>query len=488
MIEDRAYQARALTLARGAFGKGKRAILLVGPTGMGKTTIAGMIAVGAVERARQRLVSSPTPRAAVVMLAHRRELISQAAARFREFGLDVGAHGVNPLAPVQVTSPQVILARRKMPEADLVIVDEAHHYVSDEWGQIPAGYLASGAKIVGLTATAARADGIGLGAVFDHLVVVAQIGELTSLRFLVECKTFCPKHEPNRLALEPWEAYEKWGEGRSNVVFAPHVKAAEDFAADFRKRGVDAAVVEGNTHEDERDDILARFASGDLRVVVNVMVLTEGWDCPRAKVCTMARRFAHPSLYLQAGGRVLRPERGMAAPGEYARILDLAGNYALHGDIAEERIWSLLGSACRRRGAIDPNAVRLCRSCHNEIPPDLDRCPVCLAPTPLQRTPKGEGVELEEARRQEKKDRLAKMAEDKRVRMLATLYAKGIRDNQANARDRGHAIYKSMTGRYPEGALRSKAWELANHEVAEERGDAWEAPIATEVDDATSGI
>lgn len=480
MIEDRAYQARALTAARAAFAQKKRAVLLVGPTGMGKTTIAGMIAVGAVERrAQQRLASSPaTGRVAVVMLAHRRELVAQATARFREFGLDVGFDGVNPLAPVQVMKPQLILARRKMPDADLVIVDEAHHYVADEWGQIVRAYLNAGARVVGLTATAERGDGLGLGGMFDHLVVVAQIGELTRLGFLVPAKTVHPSYDVRKMACEPWEAYLKWGEGRSNVVFAPHVKAAEDFAQGFRDHGIPAEVVEGETPDDKRDDILGRFASGKLPVVVNVMVLTEGWDCPRAKVCTMARRFASAALYLQAGGRVLRPVNGRTADGEYARIIDLAGNYELHGDIAEERLWSLVGTACRRRMAVDPDAVRLCKSCHNEIPPDMGQCPACLAPVPVLATPKGEGVELEEARREAERERRAALAEDKRVRMLATLYAKQIR--RGKSKKGAEVAYSKMTARWPDNRVTAAAWRIANEEVARERGDAYEPPIVGE--------
>ncbi len=453
-IEDRAYQSRALDEVRAAFARKRRAVLLVAPTGAGKTTIAGLIAQGAVAKGRR-----------VVMLAHRRELIAQAVGRFRSFGLDVGWNGINVGAPVQVTSPQVILARRQMPEADLCIPDEAHHYVSEEWGQIFQGYRAAGARIVGLTATPERGDGLGLGGAdgFDELVVVAQIHELTELGFLVPCDIIDPTAEVNKLACEPWEAYVKHSPGRSAVVFAPHVKAAEDFAADFRRHGVDAGVVEGKMSDEDRDDVLARFASGALKVIVNVMVLTEGWDCPIADVCILARRVGSPSLFLQMVGRVLRPSAGKTR----ALLIDLAGNVELHGEPDEARLWSLDGAACSRM-ATDPNVVRKCRACRNEIPAGLGltACPTCGLALPVQRTPRGEDVELRKREKEERQNAIASMPEDRRVRMLATLYVKALR--KGHKRKAAEMTYRSMTKRYPSAAVGVRAWAMAQEEIASE--------------------
>lgn len=460
IIEDRAYQQRAIVDAREAFARGKRAVLLYAPTGAGKTTIAGCIAKAAVARGKR-----------IAFLAHRKELIDQAASRFRQFGLTVGVQGYPKNAPVQVTSPQIILSRRELPEADLTILDEARHYVSPAFGRIPQTYLAAGTRLLGLDATPERADGIGLGELFDHLVVVAQIRDLTELGFLVPCRVKHPFASPRALALEPTEAFERFAAGRSTVVFAPHVKAAEDFARAFTAKGIPAGVVEGTMADEERELVLDRFARGDLPVVVNVMVLTEGWDCPRAKVCILARRVGSPSLYLQMVGRVLRPYPGDSD----ALLLDLAGNVDMHGEPDEERLWSLTGVASVLASQVR-DGVRFCRTCKAEIPKEVAACPLCGREPPAQETPRGEGIELVDAaeRRAERQAERASLPEDKRLRILQSLYVKNMR--RANGKRVAHHAYKGMTGNYPDARLSEVAWRAAQAEAA------GELPAALEVD------
>lgn len=474
--EERAYQVRAFNAARAAFAGGKRAVLLVAPTGAGKTTVASMIAEATLAK-RKRLV----------FLAHRDELIDQAAKRFRSFGMPVGVRGTNIAAPIQVTSPQTILARRTMPEGDLVILDEAHHYAAASWGEIMKTYLVSGSRCVGLTATPDRGDGLGLGGpfLFDHLEVVAQIPELVDLGWLVPCQIVDPIRDVRALALDPWDAYRQFGEDRSAVVFAPHVKAAQDFARDFNTHGISADVVHGDMDSDDRARVLASYARGEIRVVCNVMVLTEGWDCPRAKVCILARLVGSPSLYLQMVGRVLRPEYVRARPGEYARLIDLAGNVVAHGRPDEPRRFSLIGQACSRLSTYDSDGVRRCQSCHAEIPDGEMACPDCGTPLPVLRTPNAEAVALalrekeeREAAKQKEQERRRALAEDKRVRMLATLYVKGIRNEWQ--RKAAHMSYRGLTGRFPDKKLMANAWLMANDEAAAERGDAYEPPIVRE--------
>jgi len=231
--------------------------------------------------------------------------------------------------------------------------------------------------------------------------------------------------------------------------------------------------VHGNLDDDARDGALARFARGELSVLVNVMVLTEGWDCPRAKVCILARRIGSASLYLQMVGRVLRPYPGV----ERAMLIDLAGNWELHGYPDEERVWSLTGTACTRRSQSN-DGIRFCRVCQTEIPPGLLICP-CGTPLPEQKTPRGEGVELEKIlEREARQEERARLPPDKRVGMLASLYAKGIR--KGHKKRAAELAYRSMTGRYPDTALMVRAWQLANEKVAEERGDAYVPPIVEE--------
>src|SRR6185295_11926979 len=97
----------------------------------------------------------------VLWLAHRRELVQQAASTLERLGLDVGHSGLKASSPVQVASVQTLLARGEAPAASLVVYDEAHHFAAEDWGRLATAY--AGAIRIGLTATPERGDGRGLG-------------------------------------------------------------------------------------------------------------------------------------------------------------------------------------------------------------------------------------------------------------------------------------------------------------------------------------
>jgi len=327
----RPYQERAIADVQGAW-ETARSVCLVAPTGAGKT------------RMGEELVSDPAAR--VVWVAHRRELIQQAADRLRErFG--TSAVGVimpgkyeSPTARIQVATIQTLLARSKRPPATHLVLDEAHHYVATEWTQIAEGYQR--AKVVGLTATPERGDGEPLGDVFERLVVAASYSELVADKFLVPARVHRPKVSlGSDLAQDPLAAWLKCAEGSRTFVFCARVAIATDLAQRFRDAGVPAATVEANTPKAERDDILKRFRRGTLRVLTNVNALTEGVDVPEARTVVLARAFGHVGGYLQAVGRVLRAAEGKPD----AILVDLTGCSIAHGLPTADRTYSLRGRA-----------------------------------------------------------------------------------------------------------------------------------------------
>lgn len=450
IITPRAYQTNAINAARKAVANGAKAPLIVAPTGAGKTTIASIIAKAHQEKGGR-----------VVWLAHRRELVQQGAARLRLFGLDVGAEGLNANAPVQVVMAQTVLARREAPKASLAIFDEAHHYVADEWGEAPRVYRQAGSVLVGLTATPERQDGVGLGGVFDAMIVVAQIRDLmneidpaTGRPYLVRCRVLTPPAPPptGTLEMSPFEAWSKHTPGRPAVVFAASVQAAHDHAAEFHANGVRVGVVHGKLADDKRERILDDFANGRLDVLCNVMVLTEGWDCPRAKVCILARPVGSPSLFLQIVGRVLRPDES----GDDAVLLDLVGAVSKHGDPDEERIYSLDGRACRRAG--ETTGDRFCRRCGGLLPADGSPCADCgAASTRVAATP--------ESRHGDLVDRYAwtkDVPADKQVGMLANMIRKAIKEGASEKR--ASVVYKAMFKRWPNRAQLEAAEAIVGRE------------------------
>lgn len=364
----RAYQLDAIQQARDRIRAGRRAPLLVAPTGAGKSAMAGAVVIA-------HLAQSPENR--VLVVAHRRELISQMAKTLIRMGvpmIDIGEiiPGVTqrPSARVQVASTQTLRARSLMPRATLVIYDEAHHYSSDDWHELTKAY--PGVIRVGFTATPMRSDGRGMAPAFDSLVVVSTIKELTALGFLVPCRVIAPGkplRRPN-MSHTPVDAYLAHANGARTVVFADFVVNAERFVEEFKEKGIDAVVIHGSLSEADRSDALRAHANG--AVLVNCMVLTEGWDSPETSCCILARGCGSVGTYLQIVGRVLRPSPGKTE----ALLIDLTGrSYYDHGAPDTDRTYSLKGKGIRTKGDAEEFA-KGCPVCGQPIE-DGEPCVVC---------------------------------------------------------------------------------------------------------------
>lgn len=333
MTELRPYQVRALDETRRAYCRGKRSICVTMPTGSGKTRLG-------VEFAKGHLAKGGR----VLWLAHRAELISQAAERLRAEGVpEVGVIAADidnpaPNAPVQVASTQTLLARGYYPPASLVVPDELHHYRADTWRTLIEHYSSS--IRLGLTATPERGDGKPLKDICDHIVVGATPRELTELGYLVPCEVIAPaKYNPRRLAGDPVEKYLEHAIGTQAFVFASDIAHAEDLARAYNAAGVPAAVVTGETHRDERAAVLAAFRRGDILALCNVGIFTEGTDVPEVETAVLCRGLGSAGAYLQIVGRILRP-----APNKTrALFIDLPGVSRKYGLPTDDREFSLSG-------------------------------------------------------------------------------------------------------------------------------------------------
>jgi DNA repair protein RadD len=381
----RPYQLDVIDRLRKAAGRHK-AVLLVAPTGAGKTMIASAIVAGAVAKGRR-----------VLFLAHRRELIDQAAAKLAEAGIDAGVilagRDARPAQQVQVAAVQTLWARAfrgskmQRPPADLIVVDEAHHVLARTWAKILAAY--PGALTLGLSATPCRGDGRGLGNFFGSLVECPSVQELVDLGFLVPTKVYAPstpdlagvrvargdfvekdlaeKMDQAQLIGDIVEHWHRLAEGRKTVVFATGVGHSVHIRDEFRQSGVAAEHIDGSTPSEEREAILDRLSRGEISVVTNCMVLTEGWDQPDVACIVLARPTKHVGLYRQMIGRVLRPALGK----DHALVLDHAGSTLLHGFVEDPITWTL------DRDKRAENAAQTARSKHQK--PGLKTCPKCSA-------------------------------------------------------------------------------------------------------------
>jgi superfamily II DNA or RNA helicase len=286
---------------------------------------------------------------------------------------------------VQVGSIQT-LARRldRLPEFDLLVLDEAHHAVAGQWTALLKAQAQ--ARILGVTATPARLDGKGLGitarGVFDILIGGPSIAELTRDGFLVPARYFVPERELDtsgvrevggdfsavdleklmagngRIIGDAIEAYRRHADHRPAICFAATVAHGDAVAAQFREAGYRAACVHGGLPSHERDALIAGLGTGEIEVLCSCELISEGLDVPAVGAVILLRPTQSLCLHLQQIGRGLRP-----APGkDHLIVLDHVGNVLVHGRVEDARAWILDAGPVR---AEDRNAapVKRCEAC-----------------------------------------------------------------------------------------------------------------------------
>jgi superfamily II DNA or RNA helicase len=355
MMDLRYYQSNVCAQFENEIAQGARSILMVAPTGAGKTVIASAIIKGVSRRA--------------LLVAHRREIVNQSSTKLAAFGVPHGViqagdeHKLRPMSAVQVASIQTLHARAirsasmPMPPADLLIIDEAHHACAPTYRAVLEQY--PNAIVLGLTATPCRGDGRGLGGIFTTMIQCPQIPELIDNGYLVKTRVYAPvdpdlcgvqtrqgdyvesqlaeRMDREKLVGDIVTHWLKFGEGRRTVAFACSVGHSIHICDEFVRAGIRAEHLDGATPLDERAAILARLESGQTRVVTNCMVLTEGFDMPDIGCCVLARPTKKMGLFRQMIGRVLRPADGKPD----AIVLDHSGAVFRHGLPEDYVVWTL---------------------------------------------------------------------------------------------------------------------------------------------------
>lgn len=326
--------------------RGLRSVAVVIPTGGGKTTVFSSIAHDFHRTTGRR----------VLVIAHRKELIEQAAARQREESPDltvgiVKAASNQTLADIVVGSVATLRNPRRLRQmlnVGLIIIDECHHSSADSYLKIIAAFPE--ARVLGVTATFTRGDRRGLNKVFDDVVYQVPISLLQQQGYLVHARgrrVGVPSLDLSRVrttagdyrdgdldaalsaSLAPQaivRAVQEHAPHDSTVVFTPGVHFATLMHEAFDAAGFTSAWVSGATPDHERTRILKAAHAGDIQVVSNCAVLTEGWDSPRFKTAVLARPTKSEGLFIQMAGRVLRPYPGYT----HALILDVVGATAMH--------------------------------------------------------------------------------------------------------------------------------------------------------------
>lgn len=410
-MQLRPYQRTAVTKVRRAFSDGHKGVLCVAPTGSGKTVLA---ALGIIQPAAMRGLR-------VTFAVHLREVVDAASRALDELGIE---HGIvmagrkpRPSSPVQVCSIQTV-ASRGAPPTDLLIIDEAHRAAASQYRKLVKAN--DRARVVGLTATAVRSDNKSLrppDAPFTELVQVIQPEELIEQGFLVDAHVYgADTPDLERLKVDPktrdWdrrqtsEAYtrdaklvgdavEQWrrhAAGKRTVTFCCSRSHGRQVCDAFLSAGIPAAYVDGTTSQATRTEQLARLRRGEVLVLVNVDVFTEGWDEPLLECVQVLRPTLSVGRWIQMAGRGLRTinattraqcrKQGIAVPNKrHVIVLDHGGNAQRHGLPTASRQWSLeadapdpLDSARRGGRATAGPQLWTCPKCGRVLEHKVIRC------------------------------------------------------------------------------------------------------------------
>lgn len=372
--------------------KKRRNTLGIAPTGAGKTVMLSSI-VGSFQGTRS------------LILQHRDELVEQNERTFRKVNPGVrtsfytadykrwGEAGEPTFSMIQT------LARSKnlltMPPLDVIFVDEAHHVASDSYIKVieRARQLNPNVMIGGVTATPGRGDSRNLRAAFDnvadqitlaelirdgHLVrprcLVIDTGSKAELSGVRKLATDFDMNEVEKVMntrVINEKVVEKWREhagDRRTVVFASNIQHATDITDEFMRQGVSARVVHGQMTDAQRRNTLEDFDAGKFQVLVNVAILTEGWDCQPVSCVVLLRPCSFKSTMIQMIGRGLRtvdPERYPGIHKDDCVVLDFGYSLLTHRDL--EQVVRLEGDA----------GPKECPSCAATVPAAVAECPIC---------------------------------------------------------------------------------------------------------------
>ena len=345
-MELRPYQQEARTAVESQWEQGNDRTLLVLPTGCGKTIVFAKISEDRVRQGDR-----------VLILAHRGELLDQAADKIKTAtGLICSTEKAEQSCldsqsqwfRITVGSVQSLMRQSRLDRFDpdyfqTIIIDEAHHAVSDSYQRV-LDYF-SGAKVLGVTATPDRGDMRELGSVFDSLAYEYTLPRAIKEGYLSPIKAVTiplkldlsgvgiqsGDFKPGDLdtALDPYlyqiaEEMKKYCGNRKTVVFLPLIKTSQKFRDILNEAGFHAAEVNGNS--EDRAEILEDFDKGRYNVLCNSMLLTEGWDCPSVDCVIVLRPTKVRSLYCQMVGRGTRLCEGK----EHLLLLDFLWHTERH--------------------------------------------------------------------------------------------------------------------------------------------------------------
>ena len=370
----RDYQEELVDGIKRSMSAGNHSIIVQSPPRSGKTVVMAHIAKSATDKNNK-----------VLFFSHRKEINEQVYKTFEnnEVNMDL----------VTIGGVQSLVRKLdKLDEPTIILIDEAHHSKASSYKKI-IDHFPNAYKLL-FTGTPVRLDGSGFDDIAEDIILGKSVKWLQEHGRIALFKYYAPQLiDVSRLKKRAGEFtkqsvdetmktviygdvikhYEKLAKGKQAIVYTHSVEASENVSKAFNEAGYDSIAVSGKTPREERETAMRAFRNGDLKIMVNCELFTEGIDLPNVDVCIMLRPTQSLSLYLQFAMRALNPREGKTAI-----IIDHVGNVERFGLPNQDREWSLQGIVKKKQAAkIGEPTVRVCEMCFATFWSKERICPEC---------------------------------------------------------------------------------------------------------------
>lgn len=386
MIELYDYQELMEHGTRLEFQNGKQFVVAVAPCGAGKTILMTSISLKARINGNRTLI-----------VVHRQELLDQTSKTLTTMGVSHGivaaGYPMNPHEMIQVASIQTVIRRtNKIHPPQIIIFDECHHAAAATWRKLLEIY--PNALVIGFTATPIRLGGQGLRDIFQSMVLGPTVKKLIEWKKLTPFKYLAPPvkadlaglktvkygdYDQKEIAMrmdkseiigDQIKQYLKFAPGMKAVCYCSSIAHSQHTAEAFRRAGISAMHIDGETPKIAREAATADFRDGKIKILTNVGLISEGYDVPSMEAVILARPTQSLSLHVQQSMRPMRFDKNN--PDKVAIIIDAVGNCYRHGLPDEDREWSLEGKKKKPSEQIEI-PMKVCPKCYGVHRPG----PIC---------------------------------------------------------------------------------------------------------------